>query len=195
MNFDDFLTGPKTVTVSEVKVLNGGEQPVEVHLVEFPGRPFKPGKSMRRVLIAAWGKQSSEWTGRRLTLYGDPTVKFGGQEVGGIRISHLSDIPGPIEVHLTVTRGKRAPFIVQPLQADTSGRDWLAELDAAGDDHDLIGTLGVAARNAHAPAEVLDVIRRKFKGHAVPADPERFKPLDEAEPSEAEWAEIRKGQR
>lgn len=139
-NFDDYLGGPKTVTVKEVKVLNGGEQPVEVHLVEFPGRPFKPGKSMRRVLIQAWGKQSSEWAGRQLTLFGDPTIRFGGQAVGGIRISHLSHIVEPLEVHLTVTRGKREPFVVQPISsgegADVlspllSGAGTLAELQAA----------------------------------------------------------------
>lgn len=132
-NYDDYIGGPKTVTVSSVKVLNGGEQPVEVHLEEFPKRPYKPGKSMRRVLIAAWGKQTSEWVGRRLTLYGDPAVKFGGQAVGGIRISHLSHITAPLEVHLTVTRGKRTPFVVQPLDAPVVDAEVLADvlLDAA----------------------------------------------------------------
>lgn len=115
-NFDDYVSGPKTVTVAEVKK-GSAEQPVEIHLVEFPGRPYKPAKSMRRVLIAAWGKDASQYAGRRITLYGDPTVKFGGKEVGGIRISHLSHIPGPLEVKLTVTRGKRDPFTVLPLDA------------------------------------------------------------------------------
>lgn len=34
-NFDDYVAGPKTVTISEVKK-GSAEQPVEVHLVEFP---------------------------------------------------------------------------------------------------------------------------------------------------------------
>ena len=113
-NYDDYLAGPKTVTVSEVRA-GSAEQPVEIHLVEFPGRPFKPSKSMRRVIVAAWGSEASAYTGRRMTLFGDPTVKFGGQTVGGIRISHLSHIDGKLTVSLTTTRGKRAPFIVQPL--------------------------------------------------------------------------------
>jgi len=113
-NFDDYATGPKTVTVSEVRK-GSAEQPVEIHLAEFPGRPFKPSKSMRRVIVAAWGSEATAYTGRRMTLYGDPTVKFGGQTVGGIRISHLSHIDGKLTVSLTTTRGKRAPFIVQPL--------------------------------------------------------------------------------
>lgn len=165
-NFDDYIGGPKTVTVSEVKK-GSTEQPVEVHLVEFPGRPFKPSKSMRRVLVAAWGPEASVYAGRRITLYGDPTVKFGGKEVGGIRISHLSDIPETLELHLTVTRGKRAPFIVEPLdppkpQVDESGRDWLAELADTQGDLDAIEALGSEAKSAHASNKILSVIRSEY---------------------------------
>ena len=113
-NYDEYLAGPKTVTVSEVRQ-GTVEQPVEVHLAEYPGKPFKPAKSVRRVLAAAWGTDASQWSGRRLTIYGDPSVRYGGKEVGGLRVSHVSHIDKPITVALTVTRGKRAPFTVQPL--------------------------------------------------------------------------------
>lgn len=158
-NFDDYVSGPKTVTVSDVKA-GSAEQPVEIHLVEFPGRPFKPSKSMRRVLVAAWGAESSTYVGRRMTLYGDPTVKFGGIAVGGIRISHLSHIDKTLTLALTVKRGARAPFVVQPLEVpkDESGRDWLVELSDTGGDLDLIRALGTAARAAHASETVLGVI-------------------------------------
>ena len=53
-NYDEYLAGPKTVTVAEV-TRGTVEQPVNVELVEFPGKPFKPAKSVRRVLAAAWG--------------------------------------------------------------------------------------------------------------------------------------------
>ena len=113
-NFDDYVGGPKTVTVSEVTP-GSTEQPVEIHLVEFPGRPYKPSKSMRRVLVAAWGSDSTPWAGRRLTLDGDPTVKFGGAVVGGIKIRALSHIDKRLSLNLTVTKGKRAPHTVEPL--------------------------------------------------------------------------------
>ena len=114
LNFDDVAVTPITATVTEVKRGNA-EQPVEIHLAETPGRPFKPSKSMRRVLVAAWGKDAQQYVGRRLTLFGDPHVKWAGQEVGGIRISHLSHLSQPLRVALTVTRGKREPYLVQPL--------------------------------------------------------------------------------
>jgi hypothetical protein len=113
-NYDDYIAGPKTVTITEVKK-GSTEQPVELHLAEFPGRPYKPGKSMRRVLVTCWGPEASEYVGRKMTLYGDPTIKFGGQDVGGIRIAALSHITEQKSISLTVTRGKRAPFVVQPL--------------------------------------------------------------------------------
>jgi hypothetical protein len=121
LNFDDVATTPLTITVTEVKA-GGPEQPVELHNAEYPGRPFKPGKSMRRVLIAAWGAEASAYVGRRITLYGDQTIKFGKDAVGGIRIRALSHITEPLTVALTVTRGKRAPFTVQPLPTDTSDK-------------------------------------------------------------------------
>lgn len=116
MNADDLMSGPRTFTIREVRKSSSSDQPIDVHLVEFPeGRPFKPSKSMRRVMVAAWGKDAATYSGRRMTLYRDPTVRFGGQEVGGIRISHVDGIDKALTLALTVTRGKRAPYVVQPI--------------------------------------------------------------------------------
>ena len=113
-NYDDYAAGPKTVTVKEVTA-GTTEQPVEIHLVEYPGRPYKPSKSMRRVLVHAWGADAAVYEGRRLELYGDPSVRFGGAAVGGIKISGLSHIDKPLSIALTVTKGKRALHKVEPL--------------------------------------------------------------------------------
>lgn len=114
LNAEDLLTGPRTFTVEKVTA-GSVEQPVEIHLAGLPGRPFKPSKTVRRLLVAAWGPEASNYVGRRMTLFRDPAVRFGGMDVGGIRVSHLSDIEKRIQVALTVTRGKRAPFVVDPL--------------------------------------------------------------------------------
>jgi len=114
-NFDDYLTGPRTVTISGVSKGNA-EQPVNVELSEYPGRPFKPNKSMRRVLVKAWGADSSVYIGRRLTLFGNPDVRYGGKAVGGIEIAAMSHIDKPLIIGLTETRGKKRVFTVQPLK-------------------------------------------------------------------------------
>jgi len=117
MNAEDLLAGPRTFTVDRVSK-GSAEQPVDIHLVEFPGRPFRPSKTVRRILVNAWGPDANAYTGRRMTLYRDPAVKFGGMDVGGIRVSHLSHIDKSLTVALTVTRGKRLPYTVQPLAAE-----------------------------------------------------------------------------
>jgi hypothetical protein len=117
LNADDLLSGPRTVRIVRVKA-GTAEQPVELHLDGLDGRPYKPGKSMRRVLIALWGSDADTYVGRSLTLYNDQRVKFGSDVTGGIRISHASNIDRTVTIALTVTRGRRAPFTVEPLKAD-----------------------------------------------------------------------------
>lgn len=120
INADSLLAGPRTFTIE--RVANGNdEQPVNVFLVESPGKPYRPGKSMSRVMVKAWGKDSDAYVGHRLTLYCDPDVKWGGEKVGGIRIAAMSGIDAPLSLSLTQTKGKRAMFTVQPL-TDTPAR-------------------------------------------------------------------------
>ena len=116
LNADDLIGTTKTITVTAVK-RGTPDQPITINYQGDAGRPYKPCKSMRRVLIGAWGDNGAEWVGRSMTLYCDPEVKFGGVKVGGIRISHLSHIDGDLNLSLTVTRSKRAPYTVRKMQA------------------------------------------------------------------------------
>lgn len=113
LNADDLLTGPITVTITGVSRGNA-EQPVSIE-IDGGYQPFKPCKSMRRVLISLWGDNGLEWVGRSMTLYCDPEVKYGGVKVGGIRISHMSHIKGRQALMLTVTRARRAEYTVEQL--------------------------------------------------------------------------------
>lgn len=120
LNACDLVGGPITVTIQGVKKLSSADQPVSIEIGE--GRqPYKPCKSMRRVLVACWGTE--KWVGRSMTLCCDPGVMFGGQRVGGIRISHVSHIDGPKEIPLTITRGKSAVYVVQPLKVDAKPQE------------------------------------------------------------------------
>lgn len=115
LNAEDLLTGPRTVTITAVTRGNA-EQPVNFVTAEFgAGRPYKPSKTMRRVIVAAWGTNSPDYVGRRMTLYREPDITFGPDRVGGIRISHLSHIDRRLEIALMVKRGRRSSFTVEPL--------------------------------------------------------------------------------
>ena len=112
----DLLSGPRVFTIESVSKGNS-EQPVNIHLAEFP-RPWRPGKSMRRVLVSVWGAESAAYVGRQLLLFCDTDVVFGGMKVGGVRIAALSDLAEPKRVPLIVTRGKSATYLVLPLHPD-----------------------------------------------------------------------------
>lgn len=117
LNAEDLLSGPITVTVSDV-TKGSAEQPVAL-MIDGGRQPFKPCKTMRKVLVYCWTDQASNWIGKRLTLYADPDVKWAGIAVGGIRISHLSGISKEVTLMLSETRGKRKAYSVKPL-ADKS---------------------------------------------------------------------------
>lgn len=117
LNSDDLIAGPITITVTDVKIRSGQEQPVSIHYAGDNGKPYKSCKSMNRVLVTAWGADAKLYVGRSMTLYRDPSVKWGGMEVGGIRISHLSHIDSALTMALTATKGSRKPYTVKPMPA------------------------------------------------------------------------------
>lgn len=115
-NADDFIGGARTFTIAGVKS-GTAEQKYDIELVEGEGRFWRPPLTMLRLLIAAWGDEANEWKGRRVRLYRDESVRFGSDAVGGIRISHMSHLPGnkPFSAMLTSTRGRRSRVSVEPL--------------------------------------------------------------------------------
>jgi len=153
MNADDLIGGPRTVRITEVK---GGtpEQPVSIHYEGDSGRPYKPGKSMRRILVAMWGPKTGPYIGKRITLYRAPEVAFGGQKVGGIRISHADGIELPFEIALTEKRGSRKPHRVEPLPPEKQDPD-LPLLIASGDAAAKLGQDGLKAWWTALPASAL----------------------------------------
>ena len=116
LNYDDVMAGPLAVKVVGL-AMGSDEQPVIVKIVNAKTgadlRPYKPCKSMRRVLIKCWGDEGRLWIGKAMTLVGDAGVVFGGAKVGGIRISAVSGIDKQQRIMLTTTRSKRAEYVVE----------------------------------------------------------------------------------
>lgn len=114
INFEDVQTTPITAVIKSV-CEGTKDQPVFIDLVGYDGRPYKPSKSMRRVLIGGWGNNGHDWVGKSLTIIGDPSVKFGGVAVGGIKVYAMSDIESDFSMMLSVSRGKRSEHRVKKL--------------------------------------------------------------------------------
>ncbi|WP_414009931.1 hypothetical protein, partial [Sphingorhabdus sp.] len=151
LNADDLIGGPVTIRITGVAV-GEGEQPVSISFDGDGGKPFKPGKSMRRVLVNLWGPDGAAYIGRSLTIYRDEQVVFGGVEVGGIRISHMSHLQRETTMALTATKAKRKPFTVRPLVVEKPADKAAIAVDAllariaAGED--VTGDAKVAEQRA-----------------------------------------------
>jgi hypothetical protein len=139
------------VTIEAVKQGPIKEQPVDVHLTGGL-RPYRPCLSMRRVMIAIWGEYGKDWVGQSMTLYLDPAVKFCGETVGGIRISHMTGLDGDRTLMLTTTRSKRAGYTVRPLQVQQTtaepsvGYDDIMAALANSPDDEAFATLKAQAK-------------------------------------------------
>lgn len=142
---------PRIFTITDV-TRGSADQPVNVHLAEFP-RVWRPGKSMRRVLAGLWGKDSAKWIGRQVELFCDDNVMFGGEKVGGVRISRMSDINGRQSVPLIIKRGKSAGYKVDPLPAMSQMDRLKAEWKSAAPERRAAIEAEVASLNTAQPTQ------------------------------------------
>lgn len=201
LNADDLIAGPMTIEVTKVQGNENADQPISVFFKGDSGKPYKPCKSMRRVLVTVWGPDGAKYPGRTMTLYNDPEVMFGGIKVGGIRISHMSHIENTKSMMLTATRARRKEYVVKPLTADQAEEALIRAREAAGE--------GTEAFRTFWNSEFGKNNRDNLKEHlsdlqdiATKAD-ESAKPLsqriqeedqpqnDEPDPNELEYAEGR----
>jgi hypothetical protein len=101
-----------------------------------------------------------------MTLFCEPSVSFGGMRVGGIRISHLSDIEQEVTLLLTTTRGKRGECKITPLavKANDSMLDRALKAVAAATDLEKLSVIEAHGKKTisgdHAKA-FSDAIRAK----------------------------------
>jgi len=163
LNADDLIAGPRTITVTSVKLV-AEDQPVAIHFAGDEGKPYKPCKSMRRVLVRAWGADGAQYVGKSMTLFLDEQVRFGGAAVGGIRISHLSHIEKSITMALTATRATKKAYTVQamaaPVATTAETPDESADLVRAGDAASSDGVKMYSAWLANLTPEQKDAIKQ-----------------------------------
>ncbi len=132
LNGDDLITGPIVVSIQSVKKTGDQQQPTRL-TISGGYQPFLPCLTMRRILIAAWGTNGAIYVGRKLELHRDPKVIYGGEEVGGIRITKISDIDAESMakygaqksgadwlIQVTKTRGKKQTLRVRDLANDAA---------------------------------------------------------------------------
>lgn len=121
--YDDFSSGPRDCLITEARLVHT-DAGVDLYLwLEGYERPWKVPKGMQRFIIACWTDDHEELAGHRFRLYGEPNVEYGGKKVGGIRISHMDTITTAFTGKLTVKRGQKIPYTIEPLPPALSDTD------------------------------------------------------------------------
>jgi hypothetical protein len=74
--------------VTKGKVVGTGGKSTGKAMISFEGRekPMGCGTAILAQIAALYGNDTKAWIGKRITIYPDPTVKYGGAAVGGIRV-------------------------------------------------------------------------------------------------------------
>ena len=146
LNADDLIAGAKIIKIRDIKGGSDEAQPVSIYFHGDNNKPFKPCKSVRRILVQLWGSDGLKYIGRRLTIFRDDSVKWAGVEIGGIRISHASHIENATRVLVTTAKNKRTPMTIEVLPLvelkDVSGakkaiKEGKIKLDAILEKYDL----------------------------------------------------------
>lgn len=184
LNSDDLIGGSITVKITNVTKSESPDQPIAISYEGDNGKPYKPCKSMRRVLVQVWGKDGTSYIGKSMTLYRDEKVMFGGVAVGGIRISHMSDIKEKITLALTATRANKKPFTVQPLATTQQVKKIDPKVKADGDEAASKGVEAYTEWLGSLAPEIKETVRpyhndwsKKAKAYVPPKEEEV--PFDE----------------
>ena len=118
INAADLMGGPITIKIAGLTVKNSEVQKWTMRL-DGNDKFFRPCLGMRRLIAEIWGTPD-KYAGGAMTLYREGDTQYGGKEVGGTRISHITGIDAPVSVTVPIRRGVMRTYVVRPLTVATS---------------------------------------------------------------------------
>lgn len=115
LNVDNFVGIPSIVVTIVGPITIDSTRKISIAVKET--KLYRPSVGMGRVLGTVYGVRDN-WIGKKIRLFVDESVTFGKSKPGGIRISQLSDITKSISIPLTVSRGRKIMWVVDPLKVE-----------------------------------------------------------------------------
>jgi len=186
LNADDLIAGPRTLKITSARI-SKEDRAVKI-VIGYEGdngKPWKPCKTMGRAMVMAWAiTDESQFVGKSVRVFRDPDVSFGKEtNIGGIRISHMSDIDKPVHVKLTVSQGKKGMFTFAPLpagvrQAETEPLYTLAMANA-----DLDNAADLAELETVWKRKIMAPLRASLR-HVLDERKAALTPVDDNDPFE-----------
>lgn len=86
-----------------------------VLIVKGEEKQLTINNSIIKALIAAFGDDDDNWKGRRIVIYHDPSVLFGGKAVGGVRVK----VPG-VKTEADKAREAAEAAVARALEAESA---------------------------------------------------------------------------
>ena len=192
INACDLIGNPRTITVREVRIKAGDDQPVSI-LIEGDQKAFRPCKGVRRLLVRVWGPDASKYIGQSMTIFCDPKVTWAGKEEGGIRVSHMTGLNEKIIEFMRTSRAATRPYEILPLRTDTAppankrqtAEQWAAEhMEAIAQAADADALDALCNRAAKAMAKLADSHPDTHRALMNAADARRAELSVEGKPAE-----------
>lgn len=164
MNADTLLAGDLTLTIDSVSLEEVEDKDKKltknklvIYWQEHGAKPWIPCKTSAKSLSVVWGDSLRAWKGRKVTLFRDPTVKFGSKTTGGIRVRGMPDLPSPVSFEFAANTKTRPKTFT------------------------LIPTSDALALWCHAQSTTLDLLAAYITANPVPRGKDRA-PLAELPP-------------
>jgi len=87
----DDVPQPMLVTIGDIEQVNvapEGQPPENKWTMSFPelDKPLVLNSTNMHIVGAIYGDDTDGWMGKKIVLYHDPNVSFGGKLVGGLRV-------------------------------------------------------------------------------------------------------------
>ena len=81
------------VLIYDKVAFDKGREEVNVPAIKFKGKAKQlvlKASANRKALVRMFGADTKNWRGKTVMIYHDPSVKFGGRAVGGLRIKEAA---------------------------------------------------------------------------------------------------------
>ena len=65
---------------------SGSKEPKLIIYFEGDGKSLVCNKTNAHTIAKLWGNDRDQWIGKKLAIYFDPSVRFGAEVVGGVRV-------------------------------------------------------------------------------------------------------------
>jgi hypothetical protein len=117
INAADLMGADKVIVISEViRYSENGTNKFYLNYVGHNGRAYKPSLGMRRIIMTLWGKDGTQYIGRSIKIFRDPTVIYAGKAAGGVVISAMTDIQSRATVVIPISKTKSVTYVIDKLE-------------------------------------------------------------------------------